>query len=294
MPTFREACERMMTANAASWRGEATAATLARQLEMHTYAVLGKLAVDRIGQADVLRALAPVMVARPTTGKRVRQAVRSALAWAQAAGYITENVADSRIDAALPKPPAVKTHCKATPYREVGDVLRTIEASTMAESIKACIAFAIFNGCRSGEARLAEWSEFDAESGEWTIPGERTKSGRPHRVPLSIAARAILDRARPLGGERFVFPSPAKPGRPLSRTTMLAAVRRCGIKADIHGFRSSLRDWSAEQTDTPREVCEAALAHQNGDETERAYFRSDLYEKRRELMRQWAAHVLTS
>ena len=283
-----------MTANAAGWRGEATAATLARQMQMHTYGVLGKLAVDRITQADVLRALAPILIARPTTGRRVRQACRATLAWAQAAGHVAENVADGRIDAALPKPPAVKVHRKATPYREVGDALRAVEAATKAECIKACFALIVLTACRSGEARLAEWSEFDLERGEWTIPAKRTKNGRPHRIPLSIAALAILDRARRLGGERFVFPSPAKPGAALARPTLLAAVRRAGITADIHGFRSSFRDWCSEQTDTPREVCEAALAHQNGDETERAYFRSDLYEKRRELMRQWAAHVLVS
>ena len=208
--------------------------------------------------------------------------------------FVAENVADTRIDAALPKPATVKVHHKATPYREVGEALQTVEASTMATSIKMCFALIVLTACRSGEARLAEWSEVDTEAAEWVIPGERTKSGRPHRVPLSVEALAILDRARRLGGERFVFPSPAKPGAALARATLLAAVRRAGITADIHGFRSSFRDWCAEETDAPREVCEAALAHVNGDETERAYFRSDLFAKRAELMRQWAAYVLTT
>ena len=144
--------------------------------------------------------------------------------------------------------------------------------------------------CRSGEVRGARWEEVDLEAREWRIPAERMKANREHRVPLSTGALAVLREARSVvDGSDLVFPSVR--GRALSDATISKMVRELGIPAVPHGFRSSFRDWAAECSDAPREVCELALAHVNSDRVEAAYRRTDLFERRRELMEQWAAFL---
>ena len=146
---------------------------------------------------------------------------------------------------------------------------------------------------RPGEARNALWSEIDVESRTWTIPSERMKADREHRVPLSTQTMEILAEARSLDdGSDLVFPS--RSGRPLSDMTHRKLLRTLDIDCVPHGFRSSFRDWAAEKTDAPHAVMEAALAHVVGDSTEAAYFRSDLFERRRTLMDQWAEYLAES
>ncbi|MYE95685.1 MAG: site-specific integrase, partial [Gemmatimonadetes bacterium] len=150
--------------------------------------------------------------------------------------------------------------------------------------------FLVLTACRSGEVRGARWKEMDLEAREWRIPAERMKTGREHRVPLSARALAVLRAARGLGnGSGVVFPS-ARGGR-LSEMAISKMVRELGIGAVPHGFRSSFRDWAAECTDAPREVCELALAHVNTNRIEAAYRRTDLFERRRALMEQWATFL---
>ena len=145
----------------------------------------------------------------------------------------------------------------------------------------------VLTACRSGEVRGARWEEMDLDGREWRIPAERMKTDREHRVPLSTRALAVLGEAKTLaGGSALVFPSATR--RPHSRAVISRMVRKLGIGAVPHGFRSSFRDWAAECTDAPREVCELALAHVNTNAVEAAYRRSDLFERRRELMEQWA------
>ena len=158
--------------------------------------------------------------------------------------------------------------------------------------MKRCLRFLILTAARSGEARDAIWAEVDFEAKEWRIPGERMKGGREHRVPLSDAAVAVLERVRGLDdGSGLVFPSPLRPGRPLSPMTLTKILRDRGLadRATVHGFRSAFRDWCAE-TGKPREIAEAALAHTVGG-VEGAYFRADLYARRRVLMDQWASFL---
>ena len=158
--------------------------------------------------------------------------------------------------------------------------------------MKRCLRFLVLTAARSGEARGATWAEVDFEAKEWRIPGERMKGGREHRVPLSDAALAVLERVRGVDdGSGLVFPSPLRPGRPLSPMTLTKILRDRGLadRATVHGFRSAFRDWCAE-TGKPREVAEAALAHTVGG-VEGAYFRSDLYARRRVLIDQWAAFL---
>ena len=167
-----------------------------------------------------------------------------------------------------------------------------MDGSKASKAAKLCLRFLILTAARSGEARGATWVEVDSEAREWRIPGERMKGGAGHRVPLSDAALVVLERARALDdGSGLIFPSPLRPGRPLSPMTLTKILRDQGLaeRGTVHGFRSSFRDWCAE-TGKPREVAEAALAHTVGG-VEGAYFRSDLYARRRVLMDQWAAFL---
>ena len=180
------------------------------------------------------------------------------------------------------------------PYREVGEALATVEGSSASLAARLCFGFLVLTAARSGEARGARWREMDTEVREWRIPGERTKTGTPHRVPLSPEAMAVLERTHALDDRSgLVFPGRQR-GRELSNMTLTKILRDNGLadRATVHGFRSAFRDWCAE-TGAPREIAEAALAHTVGG-VEGAYFRSDLFERRRALMDQWAAFLKRS
>ena len=176
------------------------------------------------------------------------------------------------------------------PDNPAGDALATVRASQAAVTTKRAFEFLVLTAARSGEVRLATWDEMDLDAGVWTIPAARMKAKRDHRVPLSGRALAILhDVQRLSDGPGVVFPKPR--GKPRSDATLSQLIKELGIAAVPHGFRSSFRDWAAEQTNTPREVVEAALAHTVRNPTEAAYARSDLFERRRRLMDEWAAYL---
>ena len=159
---------------------------------------------------------------------------------------------------------------------------------------KQCFRFLVLTAARSGEARGATWDEMDLQRQEWRIPSQRMKAGMEHRVPLSRQALDLLREASALRDESgLVFPSPLKVGSPLSDMTLTKVLRAVGLaeRATVHGFRSSFKNWTLEQTDTPWAVSEAALAHFLGNATEQAYARSDLFERRRALMQQWADYL---
>ena len=161
-------------------------------------------------------------------------------------------------------------------------------------SARACLRFVVLTACRSGEARLATWDEIDLEAREWRIPESRMKTGIEHRVPLTGAALDVLESVRPLRGPAdLLFPSPSRPAKTLSDMTLTKVLRDTGLadRATVHGFRSAFRTWASERTSVPHAVCEMALAHRVGSDVERSYSRSDLFEKRRGLMDQWAAYV---
>ena len=269
----------------AAWRNRKHAKGWMATLERHAHPVIGNMNVDRIRREDALRVLTPIWARRPETARRVRQRMRAVLRWCWVHGYVSENVAGEGTDGALPGQPAVKQHFRALPYSEVAAALETLEASQANEAAKLCLRFLILTAARSGEARGAMWPEVDPEAREWRVPGHRMKGGAGHRVPLSDAALAVLERARALDdGSGLIFPSPLKAGRPLSNMTLTKVLRDQGLadRATVHGFRSAFRDWCAE-TGKPREIAEAALAHTVGG-VEGAYFRSDLLARRRVLM----------
>ncbi len=182
-------------------------------------------------------------------------------------------------------------HHKALPYEQVPELVARLRASGSTSAL--CLEFTILTAARSGEAMGARWAELDLERGIWTVPASRMKAGREHRVPLSGRAMAILSRMHEGRVGDFVFPG-LKGDRPLSTMALEMVLRRMKVDATVHGFRSAFRDWAAEQTSVPREVAEAALAHVLENKVEAAYRRSDLFEKRRGLMEQWAKHCAAS
>ncbi len=282
-PTFAEAAAAVHEALLPTWRNEKHGKQFISALARYAFPVFGEMLVDRIGREHVLRVLTPIWTAKPETARRVRQRIRTVLKWAQAHGHVEHNAAGDMIDGALPSMPKVRAHQRALPYQDVADALAKVEETDAWEATKLCFRFAVLTAARSGEARAATWDEIDGTV--WTIPAERMKAGKAHRVPLSDAAMAVLDRARPLSdGDGLIFPSVT--GKMLSDSTVSKLLRENGIEAVPHGFRSSFRDWCAE-TGKPREVAEAALAHVVQG-VEGAYFRSDLFAARRRLMADWA------
>lgn len=294
MPTFREAAFQVHEANKPRWKNGKHVDNWIGSLERHAFPLLGAMAVDRIEGRDVLAVLTPIWGVRMETARRVRQRIRTVLRWCLAHGYVERNVAGEAIDGALPAMPRVRSHFRALPYEQVPAALAAVEGSRACLSAKLCLRFSVLTAARSGEARGAVWDEIDPEKREWRIPGVRMKAGVEHRVPLSDAALAVLERAQPLSGASdLVFPSPRKPGRPLSDMTLTKVLRDMGLaeRTTVHGFRSSFRDWAAECSDAPHAAMELSLAHAVGSVVERAYARSDLLAKRRALMEQWASFV---
>ena len=293
-PTFRDATYAVLELNRPRWRSPKHASNWIQMMEKHAIPKLGSMAIDKIGRMDVLAALVPIWTTRPETARRVRQRLRSIFAWSMAHGHRTDNPAGEVIGAALPAQPAFKAHFKALPYAEVSEALAVVDGSTAGPAAKLCFRFLTLTAARSGEARGTRWEDIDLEAKTWTIPADRMKSGREHRVPLADAALDVLRQARVLVDDSgLVFPSPTHQGKALSDMTLTKVLRSTGLadRATVHGFRSSFRDWTLEQTDTPWAVAEAALAHVVGNSTEAAYARSDLFDKRRELLQAWSAYV---
>lgn len=288
-PTFREAMEEVFKLNAPRWKNAKHTVSWRQTLEKDAMPVIGDMRVDEIGREDVLRILTPIWTKKPETARRVRQRIRTILKWAQAHGFIEHNPAGEMIDGALIPQPKVKAHFRALSYQDVRQALETIEASQASLASKLAIRFLVLTAARSGEVRGATWGETDLDARTWAIPGHKMKAGAEHRVPLSDAAVEVLERAKALDdGSGLIFPSPLRPGQPLSDMSLTQVLRKTGLasRATVHGFRSSFRDWCAE-TGKPRELAEAALSHIVRG-VEGAYFRSDLFERRRRLMESWA------
>jgi integrase len=215
--------------------------------------------------------------------------VRVIFDWCKAQGHCAGDNPTEGVTKVLPKHRDAAEHHAALPYQHVPAFLHALRESDAGEIVKLAFEFMILCGSRTSEVLKATWTEIDTDANTWTIPGDRMKAGIEHRVPLSPRGVKILERAKALAdGGSFVFPG-RRPRKPLSNMVFLMALRRMGQSAvTAHGFRSTFRDWAAERTNTPRAVCEAALAHTLRDKTEAAYFRSDLFDLRRKLMDAWA------
>ena len=260
---------------------------------LKTYASpLQEKPVADITTDDVLSVLQPIWTTKSETASRVRGRIERVLDAAKAKGLrIGENPARWRghLDQLLSKRRKLtRGHHAAMPFEDVPAFIAALRRR-MAVSAMA-LEFTILTAVRTGEVLECPWSEIDRKAKVWTIPAARMKADRGHRVPLSPRALEILDKMEPLRRGALVFPS-FRAEEPLSDMAMLALLKRMGIQATVHGFRSSFRDWAGETTNFPREVAEAALSHIVGDETERAYRRGDALEKRRKLMNEWADYV---
>lgn len=290
--TFQEAAEAYIASHKAGWRNEKHAKQWGASLESTAYPVFGRLPVQAVDVAMVMKVLEPIWSTKTETASRVRGRIESVLDWARARGYREgENPARWRghLDNLLPARSKVRKvqHHPALPFMEIGVFFEDLrdQDGTAARALE----FLILTAARTGEVIGTRWSEIDLKEALWLVPSERVKSGREHRVPLSAPALAIL---RSLPGEcdpeAFVFPG-GRPGYPLSNMALLALLKR--MKRDdltAHGFRSTFRDWTAERTNYPRDVAEMALGHIVSDKTEAAYRRGDLFRKRRRLMEDWA------
>lgn len=288
--TFEEAAREVHRLHLPTWRNEKHGRDFITSLEMYAFPRIGHLRVSDVTAADVLEVLTPIWTKTHETARRVRQRIGTVLKWAVAKGWRQDNPADA-ITTALPKVSKVKAHRVALPYDEVADFLTVLRGCGALPQTRWAIEFLILTAARSLEVRDATWDEIDLDAATWTIPAARMKMKRPHRVPLSPSAVAVLKEAQDLfGGTGRLFPG-MKKGRPLSDVALSKTVKGLGFPVDVHGFRTSFRTWAQDKTTFPREVAEACLAHLVGSEVERAYSRSDLFDKRRRLMDAWAGYV---
>lgn len=288
--TFEEAARRVHELHRPTWRNAKHAQDFITSLETYAFPKLGKLRATDVTTADVLAVLMPIWTTKAETARRVRQRIGTVMKWTVAQGWRQDNPAEN-IAQALPKVGKAQEHRKALPYSDVSGCIEKVHASGAGLATKLAIEFLILTASRSGEVRQARWDEIDLAAKVWEVPAERMKMNRPHRVPLSPRVLALLKTAKALDDKSgLVFPG-TKQGRPLSDMTLSKLVKELGFNADVHGFRTSFRTWAQERTNYPREVAEAALAHLSGDAVERAYARSDLFEKRRKMMETWAGYL---
>jgi integrase len=290
--TFNQCAEAYITAHRAGWRNVKHAAQWTSTLESYVSPIFGTLPVQAIDVGLVTKALEPIWSTKPETASRVRGRIEAVLDWAKVRGYRNgENPARWRghLDHLLPSRTKVRKvkHHAALPYGEIGRFMQVLRDR---EALAArALEFVILTVARTSEVINARWDELDLQAKVWTVPAERMKTGREHRVPLSDAAVSILRRMQEVRQNDHIFPGERRES--LSNMAFLMLLRRME-HADLtaHGFRSTFRTWAAECTRYPREIAEAALAHVVGDATEQAYQRGDMFEKRRKLMDAWATY----
>jgi integrase len=294
VPTFEEAARLVHAANAPAWKNVKHAAAWLATLVDYVFPHFGNRRIDEVSSADVLRALSPIWLTRPETARRVRQRIRAVFDWAKAAGH---RAGDNPVDGtarALPRQNDRAEHHAALAYADVPAFVESLRGSNANLITKLALEYLILTAARTGEVLGARWDEFDLNAKVWTIPADRMKAKREHRVPLPPRAVAILEEAKWLSANSpYVFAG-ARENRPMSNMALMQVLRRLNVPVTVHGFRSSFRDWASEQTNHSREVCEAALAHTIKNKAEAAYRRGDLLEKRRELMITWSEYVQTS
>jgi len=287
--TFRDVAEAHIAANEDSWRNSKHRQQWRNTLAAYVYPVIGDLPVTDITTAHVLQIVEPIWKKKPETASRIRGRIETVLDAAKARGYREgENPARWRGHVAQILPARAKLsrgHHKAMPYPELPEFMRALRDREAMAAL--ALEFVILTASRTSEVLGATWSEVDLARAIWTIPAARMKAGKEHRVPLTPRAIEILEATRPTG-KSWLFPG--NRGGKLSGMAMSMLLRRMKLDCTVHGFRSAFRDWSAECTGYAQEVCEMALAHTISSQSEAAYRRGDLFEKRRRLMSDWATY----
>jgi integrase len=290
--TFSQVADMFLAAHERGWRNSKHRQQWTNTLRDYALPAIGDLPVASVDTGAVMKIIEPLWRAKTETASRLRGRIESILDYAKARGWRTaENPARWRghLDQLLPARAKVAhvVHHAAVPWREIGAFVERLRQNSRIS--EQALAFLILTAARSSEVRGARWDEIDFAHALWTIPAERMKAGREHRVPLSAPALAVLRAMTQFGTDGFVFPG-HKTASALSDVALAKAVEAAGGNgATVHGMRSTFRDWCAETTNYPRELPEAALAHVLKDKTEAAYQRGDLLEKRRRLMAEWAA-----
>ncbi|MBB3288763.1 MULTISPECIES: site-specific integrase [unclassified Rhizobium] len=294
MMTFKECAQKYIEAHRATWKNPKHAEQWPSTLKTYVYPTIGDLSVDAVDVGLVLKILEPIWQEKPETASRVRGRIETILDWAAARKHRHgDNPARWRghLDKLLPARGRVAKvkHHEALAYREIQPLMAELQANE--SSSARALEFTILTAVRTNEALGAVWSEIDKDNRMWTIPAERMKGGREHRVPLSDRAIAILDALPREKDADIVFVGASK-GKALSNMAMLEMIRglRPGKGLTVHGFRSTFRDWAAEQTAFPNELVEMALAHAVSDKVEAAYRRGDMLDRRRRLMKEWAEY----
>jgi integrase len=294
--TFKEAAANYIASHRAGWRNEKHASQWENTLATYAEPVLGRVSIQAIDTTLVLKVLEPIWKTKPETASRLRGRIEAILDWAKVRGLRQgENPARWRghLDHLLPARSKVRRvkHHAALSYAELPDFIAKLRAQ---EGVAArALEFTILTAARTGDTIGAVWYEVNTSDKVWTVPADRMKAGKEHRVPLSSRALAILREGHDMQTSDYVFPG-GKAGKPLSNMAMTEVLRRMGRRdITVHGFRSTFRDWAAERTNFPSEVVEMALAHAVGDKVEAAYRRGDLFEKRRRLMAEWASYCNT-
>lgn len=286
--TFAEAAKRCHTARASGFRNVKHRADWISSLERYAFPVIGDIQVSTIDEAHVMQVLSPIWLTQTETATRVRQRIEAVLDWAKVSKLRSgENPArwKGNLSVLLPAPSKVAktSHFRALPWREVPGFM--VELRRREGMAAKALEFAILTAARSGEVRLAEWSEIDLKARLWVVPASRMKAKKIHTVPLSGAAVELLKGLPRTSESKYIF-SGTK-GQPLSDMSISAVTKRMGADCVPHGFRSSFKDWARECTAYADEVSELALAHVNSDATRAAYARSELIDKRRLLMADW-------
>jgi len=289
--TFDECTTAYIRANRAGWKNEKHVAQWESTLATYASPFIGTLSVRDIDTTHVVSVLESIWEAKPETASRVRGRVEAVLDWAKAHRYREdENPArwKGHLDKVLPARTKVRKvrHHAALPYGEVAAFMRTLRGQ---EGLAArALELAVLTAARTNEVIGARRGEFDLEAGMWTVPAERMKAQRAHRIPLSVSALALVRRLFDDTDSDLLFPG-GKKDRPLSNMAMLTVLRRMKCTGlTVHGFRSTFRDWAAECTTYPNEMAEMALAHTVDDKVEAAYRRGDMFQRRKQMMDDWA------
>ncbi len=284
--TFKESAYAVYEINKPSWKNEKHAKQWINTLEKYTFPVIGDKLISQIDTPDILTVLQPIWLSKHETARRIKQRMSAVFKWAQAKQWRISDPTDS-IEKALPKHKKPVKHHKSLPFDEVSQAIETVKNSNALDVTKLAFEFLILTACRSGDVRGMRWSELEGD--KWVIPASRMKKEKEHRVPLSKRCMEILAITENMkDGSGLVF---TNNGKPLSDMVLSKLVKELNIKAVPHGFRASFRGWTTEKTNYPWQICEFALAHIVGDEAERAYQRSDLFDKRRHMMEAWAQYV---
>ena len=292
--TFKRCAETYIAGHRDGWKNDKHAQQWENTLDTYVYPIFGDKHVRDVGKPDVLAAIEPNWTTKNETMVRVRNRIEMVLSWAAQRGYRPEGLNPARwrgnLDAALPRPSKVNNResFKAVP---IGEAYAFMQRLKLVEGMSArALEFLLLTASRSGAVRLATWSEIEGDV--WNIPAEHMKASRAHRVPLSPAAVALLDTVPRVDGIDYIFPG--RGDKPLSDMSLSQCMRRMKIEGVPHGLRSTFKDWSSEKTNHPNEVSEMALAHAVGSDTEAAYRRGDLFDKRRHLMDDWALFLTTA